>query len=163
MSVFELAIITLAPSGLLAGILLVRAARGRPMLIRWSGRISGFLLTTSGTLACLLLLSERACTERLPSVVSPDSTHLAMVSSVNGGATESWHTSVEVRSSWRPFSRMVFSSQDAPGDVHLNWLSNSHLLIVTPGNPQEPVDPEYSCSSALNVDVTCKVDWSVHH
>src|ERR1700730_9433660 len=140
MDIVEFRVIALALFSAMIGILLIRVVRTQPRITRLCGRVSGFLLTTSGLLAfALLLLSER-CTVRLTPVVSPDGRHAATVESLNGGATEPWHTSVTVRSCSSFRSRIVFSSEDDPQTVHLNWVSNSHLLIRTQGNPQQPVD-----------------------
>jgi hypothetical protein len=111
-------------------------------------------------LVCALALCGEACTESLTPVVAPDRQHTATVSTMNGGATEPWHTTVSLYSIRDRKRHVVFSSEDDPRSVHLTWVSNTLLHIRTPGHDYQPKDPEYSCSDAPDVKVSCEIDWS---
>ncbi len=159
MDIRELCAIVLALIAVIIGVLCIRYARNKPRLISLCGRVSGFLLTASGALLAVILLSSEACTNRLAPVASPDGRYSATVTTIDGGATEPFHTSVSVRSRWSILSHVVFASEDAPRTVQLNWVSSSHLLIRTRGDPANPQDPEYKCSRLPDVEISCHVDW----
>ena len=118
--------------------------------VRWAAIVLFALGTVvSIPLGCGVLLTIR-CTP----FVSPDGRYVATISELNGGATDRFWTSVEVRSRWSLRSRTVFFSNYAPNSIWIGWPSESRLVIRY---PQDRVDDLRECSSPISgVEVICE-------
>jgi hypothetical protein len=96
-------------------------------------------------------------TYRFAPTSSPNGKYTARVTELNGGAMDSFHTSVEVRSHWQIYPDEVFSSKGDPREVELRWATNSELVIrYASGFPSDPYDPASCEQQFKKVKITCE-------
>ena len=115
------------------GWMLVRAVRGRHWALRALGRTFGVLLlvSSSGLLAiysCSQAYDHKIHYRSAPND-SPDGRHSARV--IQGGQSD-FGTAVEVRTRWHVYPQVVFSSDDDPHYVRLQWSGTKRLFVEVP-------------------------------
>ena len=135
---------------------LIRFVRSRSKLLKVVGRVSG-----GGILSlsfCLLLLYGCAMSQKYRSApnFAPDRKHMAQVTELDFGPGP-FNTTVELRSRWQVFPKIVLASHRAPENVETNWLSNSDLLIrYAAGYPSDPDYPVPCEQQFKSVKITCE-------
>jgi hypothetical protein len=123
----------------------------------WS-KVSAFIAVPAVLLSSLLLFvigCDQACEVRSPVVWSPDHQFFVRTEELDGGAMDSFHTSVTLRSSNRLHAWTVLTSEQAPSDIRIEWKDASHLRLGYRATADR-LDPEYSCVNGGPVSVLCK-------
>jgi hypothetical protein len=101
---------------------------------------------------------DEGSTQRFPIAYAPDGRRFARVQELDGGAMDSFHTEVMLRTRDRLRGSLIFGSNDAPNEVHLTWVDATHLQVDYDRWTRDGValpDDDFSCNSALGVSVNC--------
>lgn len=101
---------------------------------------------------------DEGSTRLFPIIYAPGGRCFARVQELDGGAMDSFHTVVMLRTSDRLIGRQIFGSQDAPDEVHLTWVDATHLKVDYDQWIRDGValpDDDFSCNGALGVSVNC--------
>jgi hypothetical protein len=112
--------------------------------------LAGFLMWLQGC--------DEGQTLWFPIAYAPDGRHFARVQEIDAGAMDSFHTAVMLRTRDRLGGRVIFGSNDAPDEVHLTWVDETHLQVDYDRWTRDGVtlpDDDFSCNSAFGVSVNC--------
>ena len=131
LQLYEIVPAVVAVTVAIAGLKLIRFLRNKvPSAKKSTGTIFGIsVIVVSG---CFLLVYSCAMTVKFRStpIVSPDGRHIARITELDGGAMDSFHTTVEVRSHWHVYPDEVFRiPENHPRDVQAKWVNDSELVI----------------------------------
>lgn len=158
---------------LITAVLLIGAAIALwvlPRNSRWHwkllGRITAGLLMCASALTLLLFLFGIGMCGRyeFPPISSRDGKFVARVSEEDCGATDSFHSSVQLWQDRQGFSARIFGKQghattvltigNDPRLIDLSWKEDRTLLIRYPNNSRDPA--EFSCRSKYGtIHVDC--------
>jgi hypothetical protein len=115
------------------GWMLIRAVRGRHWTLKVFGRTLGILFLFASTGLLVIYSCSEANDHRFlyrsGSVVSPDGKYSVKV--IQRGR-EDYGTTVEIRSRWHIYPQVVFSSDDDPHLVSVQWSGAKRLIVNVP-------------------------------
>ena len=134
---------------------LVRFMRHVPRPWLAIGKIAIYCFVSLAGFVIWLQGCDEGSTRLFPLIYSPDGRRFARVQELDGGAMDSFHTAVMLRTSDRLRGRLIFSSQGAPDEVHLTWVDATHLRVDYDLWARDGPDGDFSCNSALGVSVNC--------
>jgi hypothetical protein len=128
--------------------------------------VSGTLGGAAILIACALSYFNLTYTRHLPAIVSPDGSHIALITYTVDTGTGIDEAEIAIRHAWNPYSYRIYAgpSQYDPEsrrpEPQAQWLDSTHLVVrfrtyVSTANSPNLI-PQGCAATAAGITITCE-------